>query len=87
MSSTATTTKIGGFDLGFIASLRRHAQAWALVGVVVLWIVLWYFMQGTDTLQISVATHTDVHNWLQDRADAIIAAQDNWFLNILHWIS
>ena len=29
MSSTASATKIGGFDLGFMASLRRHAQAWA----------------------------------------------------------
>ncbi len=87
MSSTTTATKIGGFDLGFIASLRRHAQTWALVGVIVLWIVVWSVTQGTDTLKISGATHTDVHDWLQARADAIIEADNNWALNILNWIA
>lgn len=87
MSSTSSTaSSIGGFDLGFIASLRRHAQAWALVAVIVLWIVLWSFMQGTDTLKISQATQTDVHHWLQARADEITTA-NNWFLSMLHWFA
>jgi glycine betaine/proline transport system permease protein len=87
MSSTVTATKIGGFDTGLLGSIRRHAQAWALVAVVVLWVVVWAITQGTDTLQISAATHTNVHDWLQARADAIIAADDNWFLNILNNIA
>ncbi len=87
MSSTATTTRDAGFDVSYVASLRRHAQAWALVGVIVLWIIVWYFTEGTDTLKMSTATHTDVHDWLQARADAIIAADDNWFLSILDWIA
>jgi glycine betaine/proline transport system permease protein len=87
MSSSVASSHVGTFDTGLVASIRRHAQVWALLAVIALWVIVWSFTQGKDTLESSVATLTDTHDWLQARADAIITAEGNPFLDFLNSIA
>lgn len=62
---------------GAMSSFREHARLWALLGVVVGWVVIWALTKGTHTLEISTSTRTDVHDWFQRLSDDITNATDN----------
>ena len=69
-----------------VATLRARPRLWALLGVVVVWIVIWSLTEGTHTLEISTSTRTDVHNWFQDLSDSIadaFSAQSNWIVQVI----
>jgi glycine betaine/proline transport system permease protein len=76
---TATTT-VPGRDLerpSPLAVLRRMPRwGWALV-IVFLWVVLWSFLEGTDTLALPAREHTDTHETLTSFRDWVIANRDN----------
>ena len=84
MSTVAATSRPAAREEGrVVASLRAHQRLWALLAVVVAWVVIWSFTQGKHTLEISAATQTDVHQWLQDVSDSVseaFSAQSNWLV-------
>ncbi|HET6939133.1 MAG TPA: ABC transporter permease subunit [Nocardioides sp.] len=61
---------------GVVSAFREHARLWALLAVVVVWVVIWSFMQGKYTLEISTSTRTAPHDWLQNLADDISSASE-----------
>ncbi len=86
MSSSATPAKEAVFDASLGASLRRHSTAWLLVAVVTLWVIVWSFTKGQDTLSISNSTLTGVHDWFKARTDWVDAASSsnsNVFINAI----
>jgi len=40
------------------------------------WIVLWYFSRGTDTLALPARDHTPLHNTLTEFRDSVLASRD-----------
>ncbi|MDQ0709114.1 glycine betaine/proline transport system permease protein [Arthrobacter woluwensis] len=59
-----------------LGSLRRHWRRTLLVAVVVLWLILWALLKGTQTLEIGGADKTDIHLWLNSVRDAFDSARD-----------
>jgi glycine betaine/proline transport system permease protein len=50
---------------------------WAMVlGVIVLWIVVWSMTKGNDTLELPGREHTDLHNSLTDFRDSVLSSRD-----------
>lgn len=58
-----------------LGSLRRHWRRTLLVAVVVLWVILWALLKGTQTLEIGGADKTDIHLWLNSVRDSFDAAR------------
>lgn len=70
--------------------------AWALV-VIGVWIVVYAFTKGTDTLEIPVRVHTDVQQQLTEFRDAVLSSRDTnpfiqftynlgaWFSDVVDW--
>lgn len=56
--------------------LRWHWRRTVLVAVVVLWLILWAVLKGTQTLEIGGADKTDIHLWLNSVRDAFDSARD-----------
>ncbi len=87
MTSVATTSRKAVRDEGVVVgALRAHPRLWSLLAVVVGWIVIWSFTEGMHTLQISVSTQTDVHQWFQDLSDSIetaVSSQSSWIINAI----
>jgi glycine betaine/proline transport system permease protein len=71
--------------------------AWALV-VVGLWIVVWSFTKGRDTLALPSLEATDVHDNLTAFRDAVLASRETnpivqftyalgeWFVSVVDWM-
>ena len=57
--------------------LRRRWRPLALAAVVVLWLVLWAVLKGTQTLELGTADTTGFHLWLNSVRDAFDAARAN----------
>jgi glycine betaine/proline transport system permease protein len=74
--TTTTTVADARARAGVVSAFREHVRLWALLAVVVVWVLIWSVMQGEYTLEISTSTRTDVHTWLQHLADDISAASD-----------
>ncbi|KQW47516.1 ABC transporter permease [Nocardioides sp. Root1257] len=74
--STATTTAAARIrnESRVAAMLRARPRLWALLAVVVVWIVVWSVTEGMHTLEISTSTRTDVHGWLQDLSESVAEA-------------
>lgn len=87
MTTAATTARARVRSEGRVtAALRARPRLWALLAVVVVWIVIWSFTEGTHTLEISTSTRTDVHNWFQDLSDSIgnaFASQSSWIVQVI----
>jgi glycine betaine/proline transport system permease protein len=50
---------------------------WAMVlGVILLWIVVWSMTKGNDTLELPGREHTDLHNSLTDFRDSVLSSRD-----------
>jgi len=82
---TTTSVADARARAGAVSAFREHARLWALLAVVVVWVLIWSVMQGKYTLEISTSTRTDVHTWLQHLADDISAASDtNGFVSALN---
>lgn len=62
---------------------------WALVlGVVGVWIVVWWFTKGENTLVLPGREHTELHDSLTGFRDDMIAGRDtNTFMQITGWIA
>ncbi|WP_138415530.1 ABC transporter permease [Sinomonas gamaensis] len=58
-------------------SVRRHWRPFLLGAVVVLWLVLWAVLKGTQTLELGGAEKTDFHLWLNSVRDSFDAARSN----------
>jgi|tagenome__1003787_1003787.scaffolds.fasta_scaffold20943162_2 glycine betaine/proline transport system permease protein len=89
VAAPATTTVADARARAGVASaFREHARLWALLAVVVVWVVIWSFTQGQHTLEISTSTRTDVHDWFQRLADDISSASaSNGFVAALNSIA
>jgi glycine betaine/proline transport system permease protein len=71
---------------------------WALV-VVGVWIVIWAFTKGQNTLAAPIREHTDVQNQLTDFRNSVLASRDTnpivqltynlgeWFGSVFDWAS
>lgn len=76
-------------------SLPRWAWALVVVGV---WIVVWSFTKGQDTLALGAREHTDLHNEFTEFRDAVLASRDTnpiiqftyqlgaWFTSAVEWL-
>lgn len=73
MSSVATV-RSQSLDTGLVATLRAHGRTGSLLGVIVLWVVVWAVTRGNMTLEIGGAQVTDAHAWFRTRAAEIEAA-------------
>ena len=60
-----------------LSFLRRHWRRTLLIAVVVLWLILWAVLKGTQTLEIGGADKTDIHLWLNSVRDAFDSARDS----------
>ena len=59
---------------------------WALV-VVGVWIVIWSFTKGQDTLTLAARAHTDVHDSLTGFRDDVLAGRDtNPLIQFSYWL-
>ena len=70
---------------------------WA-AGVVGLWVVIWTFTKGQDTLALPGREHTDLHNSLTSFRDDVLANRDTnpliqltydigaWFTSVVDWL-
>ncbi|GAA1779591.1 ABC transporter permease subunit [Nocardioides hankookensis] len=72
-ASTADVARINQ-ENRVVAMVRARPRLWALLAVVVGWIVIWSVTEGMHTLEISTSTRTDVHRWLQDLSDSVADA-------------
>jgi len=75
-------------------SLPRWAWALIVLGV---WILVWSFTKGQDTLAIGAREHTDLHNSFTEFRDAVLASRDTnpfiqftyqlgeWFKSAVEW--
>jgi glycine betaine/proline transport system permease protein len=71
-------------DEGVVGMLLRM-PAWAqLVAVLAVWFILWTVLRGNDTLALSGLTKTELHDWLTDQRNDLIASRDS---NILMQIT
>jgi glycine betaine/proline transport system permease protein len=63
---------------------RRRIPKWAVaLGVVAVWLVVWSFTKGTDTLFLPARDHTDLHDSLTSFRDSVIAGRDsNVFMQV-----
>lgn len=71
--------------------------AWALV-VIGVWVVVWSFTEGQDTLALGAREHTDLHNEFTEFRDAVLASRDTnpviqftyqlgeWFTSAVEWL-
>ena len=76
-------------------SLPRWAWALVVVGV---WVVVWSFTKGQDTLALGAREHTDLHNQFTEFRDAVLASRDTnpivqftyqlgeWFTSAVEWL-
>lgn len=76
-------------------SLPRWAWALVVIGV---WIVVWSFTKGQDTLVLGARAHTDLHNEFTEFRDAVLASRDTnpviqftyqlgeWFTSAVEWL-
>lgn len=56
---------------------QRHLPRWAIaLGVIVLWVIIWSFTKGQQTLQLPGRTHTPLHESLTHWRDSILAGRD-----------
>jgi glycine betaine/proline transport system permease protein len=67
--ATASTTATG---LGF-----RLGRRWALAGVVVAWVLLWFALKDTHTLALGRSDLTDVHRGLDDLRSTVDANRNS----------
>jgi glycine betaine/proline transport system permease protein len=77
-------------------SLPRWAWALVVVGV---WIVVWAFTKGQNTLAVPIREHSDVQNQLTDFRNSVLASRDSnpivqltynlgeWFGSVFDWAS
>jgi glycine betaine/proline transport system permease protein len=82
--TTVATTRAAAVPAGLVASIRKRGRLWALLGLFVVWIVIWAITQGHNTLEISGSTRTGVHEWFRARSDWVEAAGsagNNVFIN------
>ncbi len=55
----------------------RGVPKWAMVlGVLVLWVLVWSMTKGTNTLELPGREHTDLHDSLTDFRDSVLASRD-----------
>ena len=55
----------------------RQLPRWAMVLIILaVWIVLWYFSRGTNTLELGARDHTPLHNTLTEFRDSVLASRD-----------
>ena len=76
-------------------SLPRWAWALVVLGV---WIVVWAFTKGQNTLEVPIRAHTDVQQQLTDFRNAVLASRDTnpiiqftyqigaWFVSVVDWL-
>jgi glycine betaine/proline transport system permease protein len=65
----------------------RTVTRWqVLVGVIVVWVLVYLLLKGEDTLAIGGQATTDVHDWFRERAEAI-QTSDTWLISVTQWIS
>ena len=78
---------------------RRSIPRWLLaLGVVGLWILVWAFTKGQDTLALPGRENTDLHDTLTGFRDSVLASRDtnpiiqftyslgDWFSSVVTWV-
>lgn len=74
MSATLAPEQTPRESAGTSPAARLPRWAWALV-VLGIWVVVWFFAKGIDTLEIPVRMHTEVQQQLTDMRDAVLASR------------
>jgi len=77
---------------------RRAIPRWGwALGVIGLWILIWVFTKGQDTLVLPGRDHTDLHDSLTGFRDDVLASRDTnpiiqltydigaWFVSVVDW--
>jgi glycine betaine/proline transport system permease protein len=76
---------------------RLPRWAWALI-VLGVWIVVWSFTKGQDTLALGAREHTDLHDQMTGFRDSVLATRDtnpfiqftyqlgDWFKSAVDWL-
>jgi glycine betaine/proline transport system permease protein len=76
---------------------RLPRWGWALA-VIAVWIAVWAFTKGTDTLELAGRDHTDLHDSLTGFRDDVLASRDTnpvvevtytigeWFGSVIDWL-
>ncbi|WP_244930341.1 ABC transporter permease subunit [Nocardioides sp. W7] len=77
---------------------RRPVPRWVrALGVLGVWIVVWAFTKGQDTLSLPGREHTDLHDSLTGFRDTVLASRDtnpliqltynlgDWFTSVVGW--
>ncbi len=73
---------------GVVAAVRKRPTLWAVMAIIVVWVVVWAVAKGHNTLVLAGADLTHVQRWLGDRAnDLVLADASNPFIQVTHWIS
>lgn len=52
------------------------SRAWLVLGIVVVWVLVWAVLRGQDTLELVGRERTDVMRWLGGFRDGVIAGRD-----------
>ncbi|KAA1420104.1 ABC transporter permease subunit [Mumia zhuanghuii] len=99
MSVTATRPRLEPGAAPPPVQERRKLPRWAWGLVVVgVWILIWAFTKGQDTLQMPQRAHTDVQQALTEFRDAVLASRDTnpvvqltyqigaWFVDLVSWL-
>ncbi len=81
------------------ATLGRGVPRWALaLGVMGVWVVVWSFTKGQNTLELPVREHTDLQDSLTGFRDSVLASRDTnpviqftyslggWFVSVVDWL-
>ncbi len=78
MTTTATApTPTDPTQAAPVAEEAGGIPRWAMVvGVMVVWIILWAMTRGTNTLELPGRVHTDLHESLTDFRDSVLASRD-----------
>jgi glycine betaine/proline transport system permease protein len=74
MTSMAETRAAVRERVNVGAAFRGRARLWALLLVVVVWVVVYAATKGDHTLEISGDTRTGVHDWFQRLSNSVIEA-------------
>jgi glycine betaine/proline transport system permease protein len=68
--------------------IDRVPRGYWLLGLAVVWVVLYEALKGKNTLALGARESTSVHEWFNHRRDDVdFASPDNPWIKLTHWIS
>lgn len=88
MSAVISRTSTARPRTGIVGAIRTRPTLAAVMAVVIVWVAVWSFTKGHNTLVLAGASLTKAQTWLGARAnDLVIAKSSNVFIQVTHGIS